>query len=158
MVWRSNGAAILLVIIMIPDWSNYIKSAMTSDLIFLNALLILAICIIESFINFVLLLLLIETMTCFLNGPFIVMLSLGLGFSSSLMIFFDFFVCRLGNISLIFKTSLVLLIGVKAWVYNFLGFFCYFFHWLCCYFWCISKFHQLPWVIWLVLEAVICWM
>ena len=63
-------------------------------------------------------------MICFLNGPFIVMFSLGLGLSSSLMIFWIFSIflfCRLGKFSLIFNTSLVIS-GDKeeeAWAYDF---------------------------------------
>jgi len=41
MVCRSKGAATLLVVITIPDCSDHVKSAITSDLIFLSALLIL---------------------------------------------------------------------------------------------------------------------
>ena len=63
------------------------------------------------FINYVLLSLFIGMMTCFLDSPFVIMLSLGLVLPSPLMIFL---VYKLGNVSLSFRTSLVMLVGIEA--------------------------------------------
>jgi len=63
---------------------------------FFNTLLMLAICFPDKTMNFKVLLELISTKTCFLEGPFVVILSLGLSFLSLLIvlwisfIFFDF--------------------------------------------------------------------
>ena len=53
------------------------KSAKMSNLIFFKVLLRLVICELENSINFVLLSLLIEIMTCFLDSSFVVMFSFG---------------------------------------------------------------------------------
>ena len=64
-------------------------------------------------------------MICFLNSPFVIMLSLYSGLLLPLMIYCIFlilFVCKLGKFFLILRTFLVLLIKeeVVAWVYNFI--------------------------------------
>ena len=59
-VWRLRDEATLLVIIVMPVWSIYQKSAITSNLIFFNALLRLVICALENSINLVLFSILIE--------------------------------------------------------------------------------------------------
>ena len=69
--------------------------------------------------NLVLFLLLM--ITCFLDGPFVIIFNLGLGFPTLLMILcilLIFLACNLGKVSLIFKFSLV--IGNDAWVYDLL--------------------------------------
>ena len=62
--------------------------------------------------------------TCFLDGPFIVMLSFGLDLFSLLIIlcmFLIFWFLRLGNTSLILSVFLVVLeFKDNAWAYNFL--------------------------------------
>ena len=55
------------------------KSAITSDLISLSALLRLVIWTLDDSMNLALFSLLIGTITCFLDGPFIVMLIFGFG-------------------------------------------------------------------------------
>ena len=84
MILRSKVEVTLLVIIVKPLLSAQMKSAIISDLMFLNALLILAICLLDNTINFSELAELIRTKTCLLNRFFIVMLSLG-------FLFFDMF-------------------------------------------------------------------
>jgi len=93
-VWRSSWVAILLVVMIIPACSVQTKSVLTFNLIFLRALLILTIWVFDSAINF----------TCFT-------------FTTDYLL--DIFNCRLRKVSLIFKTFLVVLAGVEAWVYNF---------------------------------------
>ena len=68
----------LLVIIISPLLSVQIKSAITSNLMSLSALLILNTCLFESNINFWELFELIGIMTCLLEGPFVIILSLSL--------------------------------------------------------------------------------
>ena len=113
----------LLVTITIPTCSTQTKSALTSDLIFLSTLLMLLMWVLNSDKNLELLSLFWWTMICFLKGFFITILILYLGLLFSLIIFWMFsilFVYRLENISLILRTSLVLLINeFNAWVYNF---------------------------------------
>ena len=117
---------ILLVTIVIPAYSNCTKSAMTSDLMFLRALLRLVIWELNDSINFVLLSLLIRIMTCFLKGSFIVIFNLGLELPSLLMIFWIFsifFAYNFRNISLILRISLVVVDEDKIYIYDFLAFF-----------------------------------
>ena len=64
-------------------------------------------------------------MTCFLEGPFVVILIRGLGLLCPLTILFTwsiFFALREGNASLIFKMSDVFAEGLVAWAYDFPGF------------------------------------
>jgi len=58
------------------------KLAITSDLILLRALLIFSICLLEIIININLLVMMefIGMITCFLDRPFVIMLSLGFFF------------------------------------------------------------------------------
>ena len=105
-----------------------IKSAMTSNLMFFKALLVLVICELELFINLLALSKLIGIIICFLDGHFIVIFSLGLGLLSLLIIFWIFSIFlfwRLGNAFLIFRVSLAVLELVDdAWAYDLLsGFF-----------------------------------
>ena len=89
-----------------------IKSAMTSNLMFFKALLVLVICELELFINLLALSKLIGIIICFLDGHFIVIFSLGLGLLSLLIIFWIFSIFlfwRLGNAFLIFRVSLAVL-------------------------------------------------
>ena len=72
MIWRSDCWNTLLVITEIPRGSERIKLTKTSDLVFLNCLLMLATWIAEFFMKLLLLLLLIRTITCFLEGPLVV--------------------------------------------------------------------------------------
>ena len=60
----------------------------------------------------------IETMACFLDRPFIIMLSFGLGLPLSLMIFWILFVWRFRKTSLILRTSLMLFPNYNIWAYN----------------------------------------
>ena len=109
----------LLVTIIMLAWFIHTKSAMTSDLIFFNTLLRLAMCELKDSINLVLFSLLIRMITCFLDELFVIIFNLGLGFPTLLMllcILSNFLICNLGKVSLIFKISLV--ISDKAWAYN----------------------------------------
>ena len=56
-----------------------IKSIVRSDLILLRDWLRLATCSLEEVMNLLVLLLLMETIICFYNGPLVVILILGLG-------------------------------------------------------------------------------
>ena len=67
--------------------------------------------------------LLIGIMTCFLDGPLVVILICGLGLFWPLTILFTWSILwalRDRNISLIFKTSDVLIEVLEAWAYDFL--------------------------------------
>ena len=64
-VCKSRDTVTLLVMIVIPAWSIHTKLAMTSNLMFFNALLRLTICLLKDSINLVLFLLLIGMITCF---------------------------------------------------------------------------------------------
>jgi len=74
----------------------------------MSALFKLVICKLDAVINFDLLLLLIGTIICFLEGPFVVMLILGFTFLELLIelwIFSIFFAEKLEKFSLSFKIS-----------------------------------------------------
>ena len=63
----------------------------------------------------------IETIACFLDRPFIIILSFGLDLPLSLMIFWIFsilFVWRFRKTSLILRTSLMLFPNYNIWAYN----------------------------------------
>jgi len=71
--------------------------------------------------NFILLSLFIRTITCFLEGPFVVILILSLGLLLSLIIFWMLlilFALRLEKASLILKTFLVVFLDFDAWEYD----------------------------------------
>ena len=97
---------------IIPAWSMYTKSAMTSNLIFFRALLRLVMWVLEDSMNFNLFSLLIGIMTCFLEGSFVVIFNFGLDLLLLLIILWMF---------LIFKILLV--VEDKAYAYDFLAFF-----------------------------------
>jgi len=80
MMFKSDIVATLLVITTISLMLDQIKSTETSDLIPLRSLLILATCTFNYIITLSILFVPIRMMTCFLEGPFVVMLSLGLSF------------------------------------------------------------------------------
>ena len=74
--------------------------------------------------NLILLLLLIGVITCFLNGPFVVIWIQGFAFGILLMmllIWLIFFVLMEGNASLILITSEVLIFWLKTWAYDLAG-------------------------------------
>ena len=62
------------------------KSAITSDLILLSILLRLVIYKLELSINLFLFLMLIGIITCFLDGPLVIIFNLGFGFPDPLTI------------------------------------------------------------------------
>ena len=98
------------------------KSTITSDLMFFNALFMLVTWTLLSFIKFFLLSLFIGTITCFLDRPFVVILIHSLGLPLPLMIFWILsilFALRDGKVSLILRTFSVLLLDLEAWAYNF---------------------------------------
>jgi len=93
------------------DASDYIKSTRTSNLVFLNNQLILAIWSKLFFMNLLMLLLLIEIMTCFLDRPLVVIWihSLGLGEPEMILwIQLTFWVFNIEKVFLILMTSKVL--------------------------------------------------
>ena len=79
---KSEVNVTLLVVIMRLLLLAQMKSAITSDLISLSALFMLAICLLESTMNLSELLGLIKTRICFLDGLLVIILSLGLSFLS----------------------------------------------------------------------------
>jgi len=83
---KSDIVVILLVVTIIPLLSNQIKLTKISNLIFLKSLLMLVIiCTFDYTITLFMLFILIEMMTYFLEGPFTVMLRLGLPFLLELL-------------------------------------------------------------------------
>ena len=79
---------ILLVVMTILLSSTQIKSTIVLELIPLRAQLIFMTCILESLMNFLLSLMLIGTMICLREGPFVVMLILSLGLVLGLLMTF----------------------------------------------------------------------
>ena len=115
-VLRSKVEATLLVVIVRPLLSAWIKSAIMSDLIFLSVLLMLATCLLESFMIFSKLFILIRTSTCFLDELFVIILSCDLfflGLFKALWISSIFFVEKFEKLSLILMMLLIVLF--KAW-------------------------------------------
>ena len=109
-IWRSRGDVTLLVTIVTYKSSEWIKSTLISDLMLCNNPLILVTWLLLFYMNFNLLSLLIGIIICFLNGLFVVILSLCLDLLMLLIIFWVFsilFALRFRNISLILRTSLV---------------------------------------------------
>ena len=123
--YKSEFKEMLLVVMTIPLSSTQIKSTIILELIPLRAHLMLITCMLESLMNFLLRLLLIGMITCLRDGPFVVILILGLDLElEPLMTFWIrsiFAFRRLGNDSLIFNIFLVILdIGVEEEVLVFL--------------------------------------
>ena len=86
MMLKSDIVVILLVVTIIPLLSNQIKLTKISNLIFLKSLLMLVIiCTFDYTITLFMLFILIEMITYFLEGPFTVMLRLGLPFLLELL-------------------------------------------------------------------------
>ena len=79
-VIRSKVNMTLLVVIVRLLLLAQMKSAITSDLMFLSALFMLAACLLENIMNLYKLLELIGTRTCFLDRPLVIISSLGLFF------------------------------------------------------------------------------
>ena len=79
MVYKFKEVATLLVTIVIPAVLGQMKSTKTSDLMFFRALFMFKIWALLSSIKFFLLSLLIETITCFLDRSFMIMLIQGFG-------------------------------------------------------------------------------
>ena len=78
---------------MSPQLSVWIKSAITSDLMFFNILLILEMYSPDKDMNFEIILVLISMMICLLERPFVVILILSFfppWFIDKFMNFFDF--------------------------------------------------------------------
>jgi len=75
------------VVMTTPLLSAQMKSAMMSDLILFKALLILVIQKLESFMKLTEFSIFIGTITCFLDGPFVVMFSFDFSLFSLLIIF-----------------------------------------------------------------------
>ena len=121
MVWRSKASATFLVIIVILEFSSQTKSTMISDLMFFNTLFRLVIWLLLSSINFVLLLLFIGTITCFLEWSFVIILIFSLGLLLPLMIFWMLLILsalRLEKTFLILRTFLMVFLDFDIWAYN----------------------------------------
>jgi len=83
--WRLGPDNILLVIITIPLSFTQMKLAIVLDLIALRVQLILTTCKLESLMNSLVMLLLIEMITCFCKGLLVVMKIFGLALSFELL-------------------------------------------------------------------------
>jgi len=121
---KSNYNATLLVTTVITIWSDWMKFTKTSDFTFLNDLLILAIWRELFFINFVIFLLLIGMIICFLDSPLVIIWIHGLVLWLPLTMFWIwliFFALRAGKASLILMTSDVLVLCLEAYMYDFWG-------------------------------------
>ena len=106
---------------MTLSFSKQIKSAMVFELAFLRCLLMLIIRKLAWFKITSALLLLIETITCFLKSLFMVMLVFGLTVFDLLIILLISMILledRVGNAFLIYKISLTLI--SEVWVYDLL--------------------------------------
>ena len=106
---------------MTLSFSKQIKFAMVFELAFLRYLLMLIIRKLAWFKITSALLLLIETITCFLKSLFMVMLVFGLTVFDLLIILLISMILledRVGNAFLIYKISLTLI--SEVWVYDFL--------------------------------------
>ena len=125
MIWRSDWIATLLVMITRPMGLDLMKSTATSDLAFLRSLLILVTWNAEFLMNKLLLLLLMGTITYFLDGPFVVIWIRGLGFGLPLMMLLtwsSWFMFKARKDSLILSTLEVLAVCLEAWVYDLVSF------------------------------------
>jgi len=81
------------------------------DFMPLRALLMLITCILDSLMKYFVFSILIGTMTCLQDRPFVIILNLGLGFLTLLMIFWTCLILqswKFGNISLIFSIFLAM--------------------------------------------------
>ena len=110
---RSREDTTLLVTIITPSCSEQIKSTLMSNLMLCNDLLMLVTWSLLSSMNLVLLLLLIGTITYFLDRFFMVILSFGLGLPLLLIIFSIFSILLalwFRKASLILRTSLVVIV------------------------------------------------
>ena len=124
MMCKSDCDATVLVTTVIPIWSDQIKSTKISDFAFLNDLLMLATWRELFLMNFILFSLLIGMITCFLDSLLVVIwiCSLALGLLLTMFwIWSIFFALRAGKASLILMTSDVLVLCLKAYMYNFWG-------------------------------------
>jgi len=79
MIYKSDWRDTLLVTIIIPKGSKQIKSTRTSDFVFLRNLLMLETYNKEFFMKLEILSLSMGMMTCFIEGPFVVIWMQGLG-------------------------------------------------------------------------------
>ena len=124
MICKSDCVAILLVTTIIPKRSNQIKSTRTLDFTFLSNLFMLATCKELFFMNFELFSLLIGIITCFLDGPLVVIwiqgFTLGLPLTR-LLIWSILFAPRNRKASLILMILEVLVPCFKTWAYDFWG-------------------------------------
>jgi len=121
---KSDCNATLLIITIIPIWSDWMKSTKTSDFTFFNNLFILAIWRELFFMNLVVFLLLIRMIICFLDSPLVIIwiCSLALGLPLTMFwIWSIFFVLRTEKASLILMTSDVLVPCLEAYIYDFRG-------------------------------------
>ena len=119
---KSDCNATLLVTTMITIWSDWMKSTKTSNFTFLNDLLMLVTWRELFFMNFVIFLLLIEIIVCFLDSPLVIIWIYGLVLWLPLTMFWIwsiFFTLRARKASLILMTSDMLISYLKVCVYDF---------------------------------------
>ena len=119
MIFKSDIAVMLLVVIIIPLLSDQIKLTKISNLIFLKSLLMLVIiCTFDYTITVSMLFISIGMMTCFLEESFTVMLRLGLSFLLDLLMMLWILeilsIDSLENTSLILKNSLTLFLSITS--------------------------------------------
>ena len=111
MIFKSEAEATLFVVMKMPLLSVQIKSIEIVNLTLFKSLLIFVAWALALAITLLELLDPIETMICFQNGPFIVILIFGLSFLTKLFMIFwiskTLFANSLGIASLIFMISLM---------------------------------------------------
>ena len=76
-MFMSDAEATWLVVMMMPMPTNWMKSAVTFDFVDLRSLFMLKMCLLAHKVIIFKLSWLIGMITCFLEGPLVVMLSLG---------------------------------------------------------------------------------
>ena len=119
MMYKSDCTATLLITIIVPVRSEWIKLTKTSDFKFLK--LILAIWRELFFINLAILSLSIRMMICFLDSLLVIIWICGLAFGlllTILWIWSIFLVLRVGKLSLILIISDVLISCLEACMYD----------------------------------------
>ena len=121
MISKFDGNNTLLVTTVIPSRSEQMKSTRTSDFAFLRFLLRLVIWIEEFFINLMIFSLPIRIMTCFLDGPLVVIWMWGFGLEgplTMLLIWSIFSALIDGKVFLILMTSNMLVFYLESWAYD----------------------------------------
>ena len=124
-IWRSDCRETLLVTTVMLRESEWMKSTKISDFAFFKDLLMLVMWVAEFLMNLALLSLLIGIITCFLEGPFVIIWMQCFSFIvplTILLIWSIFFTSIEENASLILIILEVLMFYLKTWAYNMVDF------------------------------------